>query len=249
MRQNESKAHRVLKRLSLRWASENGYRIAAEEVALPHFRFRLDAAAYRPERIRNTAPASAGKSHWQAAVGYTAVFECKVSKSDFQRDAKSSPRLLESLERLHRRRLELERLLTLYYPSILNGDSLFQEFHTVDFSRPGHEEYDKTLKSISKLTSQLHANTKFEKLVRWNAANLFYVVAEPEAATLAEIPPGWGLLVRKGEALEGIAKPIFQNIAESDRLSLLHRIAITATRCGRRKNLPEAPDDETTTPP
>jgi hypothetical protein len=231
----ESQAHRELKQIALRWARAQGYRIAAAEVSLPRYRFRLDVAVYRPSKQSITDPQS-GRTVWQDSLGLCAVFECKASRADFQRDAASLSGTGEKLKALHARRLELERLLHLYYPSILQGDSLFQEYQSVDFSRAGHAEYEKTLKAIGSLSRQLLQSTKFEKLVRWSAANLFYVVASTEAIEPHEIPPGWGLLLRQGETLEPALKPIFHPIAEPERLALLHRIAITQTRIHSRRN-------------
>ncbi len=48
----ESAQHKVLKRLSLAWAQQNGFRIAATEVSLPNRGVRIDVAAYRPQRIK-----------------------------------------------------------------------------------------------------------------------------------------------------------------------------------------------------
>ncbi len=241
MSQNESAAHLELKRLCLLWARSQGYRIAATEVSLPQYRFRLDVAAYRPGRESFHAPERKNGTASRASLGYSAAFECKASRLDYRRDAASRSVLEEKIQKLHHRRLELERLLNLYYPSILNGDSLFQEYQTVDYTRPGHSEYGETLKEIGQLNGQLIANTKFDKLIRWGAANLFYVVAEPDAVQPHELPPGWGLLLRKQDQLEVITKPIFQTIAESERLSLLHRIAITATRSASKNLISKTP--------
>jgi len=41
MSQSESAAHLELKRLALAWAQTQGYRVAAAEVTLPIYRFRL----------------------------------------------------------------------------------------------------------------------------------------------------------------------------------------------------------------
>ena len=135
---------------------------------------------------------------------------------------------------LHERKTRIEQELRLFYPSIRNGDSLFQEFETLNFERPGHERYQRTLDEISRLTSRLYANTKFDKLVKWGAANLFYVVAEPETVAAHELPACWGLLVREDTALRLMAKPVLHEIGEPERLSLLHRISLAATRAVNR---------------
>jgi hypothetical protein len=234
MHHSESAQHRDLKRLALIWAQAHGYRAAAAEVTLPNYRFRLDVAAYRPERIRETGPG--GRMRQRQAVGLTAVFECKASKVDFLRDARSLEMTADRLKMLHARRARIEEELLLHYPSISNGDSLFQEYHTVDFLRPGHERYQRTLRDIQRLTSRLHANTKFDRLVRWGAANLFWVVAEPGAIAGHELPAGWGLLLRDGAELRVAAKPLMHELPESERLGLFHRIALAASRAVNREN-------------
>src|SRR6185436_4668550 len=143
-------------------------------------------------------------------------------------DARSIMAINERLKILHERKTRIEEELRLFYPSIRNGDSLFQEFETLDFTRPGHERYQKTLDEIGRLTSRLHENTKFESLVKWGAASVFYVVAEPHAVPSYELPPCWGLLVREGEMLRLAVKPLLHEIGEPERLSLLHRISIAA---------------------
>jgi len=63
MNQSETAAHRELKRLALIGAQAHGYRVAAVEVSLPNLRFRLDVAAYRPERIRQMQPGGRMRHH------------------------------------------------------------------------------------------------------------------------------------------------------------------------------------------
>lgn len=241
----ESAAHKELKRLALIWAQANGYRVAAAEVSLPNYRFRLDVAAYRPGRVRVAVPDTHLKTNrlgWQPTVGATAVFECKASKPDFRRDARSLATTLAQLKTLRDQKTRIEQELRLFYPSIRNGDSLFQEFETLDFQRPGHERYEQTLAEIRRLTTRLYANTKFDKLVKWAAANLFYVVAEPGTVLPHELPACWGLLVRDGATLNLAAKPILHEVGEPERLSLLHRIAFAATRSVNREHSVTADD-------
>lgn len=239
MSQSETAAHLELKRLALAWAQAQGYRVAAAEVSLPNYRFRLDVAGYRPQRIRATVHDDRLKTQrlvWQQAIGVTAAFECKASKPDFRRDARSLAATKEQLKTLHERKTRIEQELRLFYPSIRNGDTLFQEFETLNFERPGHERYQRTLAEISRLTARLYANTKFDKLVKWGAANVFYVVAEPETVAAHELPACWGLLVREGAALRLVTKPVLHEIAEPERLSLLHRISMAATRAVNREH-------------
>jgi hypothetical protein len=65
---------------------------------------------------------------------------------------------------------------------------------------------------------------------------VFYLVAEPEAVAMHEVPASWGLLVRDGGSLRVVAKPVFHEIGEPERLSLLHRISLAATRAVNREH-------------
>jgi len=223
-RGGESAAHRELKRLSLIWAQSRGFRIAAAEVSLPSHRYRLDVAACRVERAGR-----ADRSKPLPALT-TAIFECKASREDFRRDARSLPAIVSRLKALHERKGRVEEELRLYYPSIRNGDSLFPEYETLDFSRPGYERYERVIAEIARLSARLQTNTKFDRLAEWGVANLRYIVAEPAALEAHELPAGWGLLIREGESLQLVVKPIWRDLADEHRFALFQRIALAATR-------------------
>jgi hypothetical protein len=234
----ETPVHRDLKRLALLWAQTNGFRMAAAEVSLPNHRVRMDAAACRPQRVRETRRDERLKTNrlvWKPTIGVTAIFECKASQTDFIRDARSMKALLDRLKVLHARRESAERELKIHYPSIRNGDSLFQEYETLNFERPGYERYEKIMEELRRVSARLHANTKFDRLTKYAAANLFYVVAEPDLVAPSALPCGWGLLEREGEALVLKTKPQWHEVAEEDRLAFLQRIAIAATRAVHRE--------------
>jgi hypothetical protein len=230
---NESAAHFRLKELALQWARENRYPIAATEVTVPHFRFRLDAAAYQPARAlaiavdertgrRRKVPVS--------ALGMTAIFECKATRPDYLRDSHSIAATLDRLKILAERKSRHEETLRIHTPSIRNGDSLFQEFETLNFERPGYEPYQQVLDEMRMLSARLHGQTKFDRLSKWRAASLQYIVAEAGLFEEHELPAGWGLLLRDGETLRLATRPVLHQVGDSQRLALLHRIAITATR-------------------
>ena len=235
----ESQAHRDLKRLALQWAQVNGFRIAAAEVSLPNHRVRMDVAAYKPQRVRESRrDARTGRERlvWKAAVGVTAIFECKASATDFIRDARSMVATTERLKALQEKRERAEQELKIHYPSIRNGDSLFQEYETLNFERPGYERYEKIMREIRQLSDRLHGNTKFDRLTKYGVANLFYVVAEPAAIASHVLPCGWGLLERVGDELLLKAKPQWHDVPEEDRLAFFQRIALAATRAVNREH-------------
>jgi hypothetical protein len=216
---SESARHLELKRLALAWALAAGYSAAGTEVVLPHLRFRLDVAAYRP--------AWRGR---EAILGTTAIFECKQARGDFLRNARKSAALLARLERLDARKTRLEAVLRVVHPTLRNGDSLFPEYESHDYARSGDELYLKVLAKIASARFQLYEQTKFEKLHRWKAANLHYAVTEPGVLRPHELPDGWGLLTRAGDTLELAAKPRWREIPEHHRLNFLLRIAVSGTR-------------------
>jgi hypothetical protein len=239
VKNGETQAHRDLKRLALQWAQRNGYRIAAAEVSLPNYRVRMDVAAYRPERERVSARNKRGKPErlvWKPRIGVTAIFECKASATDFIRDARSMKATLERLKALHEKREKAEEELKIHYPSIRNGDSLFQEFETLNFERPGYERYEKIVRELRQLSARLHDNTKFDRLTKYGAANLFYVVAESGVVTRHGLPMGWGLLEREGDDIALRIKPHWHEVLEEERLAFLHRVATAASRCVNREH-------------
>jgi hypothetical protein len=112
-RTSESPAHQRLKFIALEWAQQNGFRIAALEVVLPNRGVRMDVAAYRPQRTKKQKGA---RMVSRAAIGVTAIFECKVSTPDFRRDARSIAATTERLQVLHAKKLKLEDELKIVYP-------------------------------------------------------------------------------------------------------------------------------------
>src|SRR4051812_11142831 len=104
MAENESAAHRELKRLALIWAQAHGFRVAALEVSLPNRGARIDLAACRPER--------------GSGVPTTAIFEYKAFAPDFRRDARSSQAMLKRLEVLTERKSRVEGEMSIHFPSL-----------------------------------------------------------------------------------------------------------------------------------
>ena len=230
---SESPEHLCLKRMALVWAQAAGYPIAAAEVSIPEFQIRVDVAAYRPAReieMRWDEQRQKRRRVSVAALGMTAIFECKVSRPDYLRDAASIVKTRDRLEALAARRRRHEEILKLHYPSIRNGDSLFPEYETLDFERSGCDAYTRIIREVRRMSSRLHANTKFDRLTHWRAANLHFIVSEPELFRPHELPADWGLLARRGDALELVSRPVLHQPRPAQRLSLLHRIAMAGTR-------------------
>lgn len=234
----ESAAHLELKRLSLIWAQANGYPVAACEVSLPNLRFRLDVAAYRPGSLRISIPdekRGVKRTYVKAAIGVCSIFECKASRADLVRDCRKAVILAARIKELTEARAELERILRIQCPSLLQGDSLWPEYESAAFHRSDHPPYLKLIKTLATLSRQLHGQTKMENLYKWNAANLHYIVVEPGLVEDHEIPYGWGLLVRDGQRLSLRVRPELKEIPPETQLSFLHRVAAAGTKATNRQ--------------
>ena len=219
----ETKAHQELKRAALFWAQTQGYRIAAPEIRVPNSGFRADVAAFRPE----------------GSLGMTAVFECKQSRADFLSDAHPEKASLSKLETLEERRRKLEPQIGAHYPSLRNGDSLFAEYDGFAIEGVGHEGYRKLMKEIEILKNRVFDKTKFDKLVRYGCAHLYYLVTEPGVLEAHELPAGWGWL--RAECDENVeedavvklhleAAPRRHEISPEHVLALLQRLAMAGMK-------------------
>jgi hypothetical protein len=213
----ESPAHAALKRLAISWAQATGFAIAAAEVRLPKSGYRADVAA-----------CSRGPAH------RTAVFECKQARADLLKDARSEKEAARMVAELTERLRKLEELLGAHRPDLRRGESLFPEFDAWDFSGLEHETHRRVIAELAMWQERRLHGTKFSRLFRWRAADYLYLVSEAGIFAEAEVPAGWGLLVRRGEALELVRKPVWTEPAEGRGLEVLEHIAIAATRALNR---------------
>ena len=216
----ETERHARLKRLAFLWAQVQGYSACAMEVSLPKCRYRADVAAYRlrPKRI-----------------GSTAIFECKQALCDLRRDNCQSDAASQRLETICQRRQLLEKRLRAHYPNLRNGDSLFPEFDLPDFTVIGHRGYARILRELRALQNRLYDCTKFDKLLRYCCANLYFLVLPEDLFRDSEIPVSWGALVEADGALKLVRKPSWHETTAECHNRLLHRIAVAGTRAINRK--------------
>lgn len=219
-RGSESASHAALKRLGVLWAQTQGYSACAVEVSLPRSRYRADVAAFR------SVPGE---------IGYTAIFECKQARPDLLRDSCCAAVTRQRLESVERRRLIIEKHLRVHYPALRRGESLFAEWDSHDFAAIGHRNYSRIMRELSALQNQLRDGTKFEKLVHYRCANLFFLILPNELFRPAEIPIGWGALVEENGTLTLARKPTWHGTRGEDQLQFLHRIALAGTRQLNRK--------------
>lgn len=215
VRRAETEAHVRLKRLALLWAQANGYLACAAEVSLPQCRYRADVAAYRSRLREQTV---------------TVIFECKQARSDLRRDNCETATTRQRLRSLARRREILEKNLRVHYPTLRTGDSLFAEYDSHDFDAIGHRGYRRLLRESAALENRLFGGTKFECLVRYRCANLFFLVLPHELFREMDLPAGWGVLVEGNGALDLVRNPVWHDNAVQARIRLLQRIAVAGTR-------------------
>ena len=145
-------------------------------------------------------------------------------------------------------RTNLVRLLAALLASLLLPTLIFAQrgqqppsptqnlpFDSHDFSAIGHRNYARVLRELSALQHRLYDCTKFEKLLRYRCANLFFLVLTNEVYRESEIPIGWGALVESNESLRLMRKPTWHEITEQNCRRLLHRIAAAGTRSLNRQ--------------
>jgi hypothetical protein len=216
----ETAQHARLKQLAFLWAQAHGFSACAMEVGLPKCRYRADVAGYRPHPKQ---------------IGSTAVFECKQVLCDLRRDNCHSESARRRLEAICERRQLFEARLRTHYPNLQNGDSLFPEFDCENFSAIGHRGYARLVRELRTLQNRLYDCTKFEKLIRYRCANLFFIVLPEQLFRESEVPVGWGALVESNGALTLVRKSGWHEATADNRIRLLHRIAMAGTRVLNRQ--------------
>lgn len=214
---NETAAHRRLKALALDWARAEGWRIGAAEVRVPKSGYRADAAAMG-----------------RGLHATTAIFECKQARADLLKDAHDDTETRRKLNAALRRRSKLEALLGVHRPDLRRGESLFAEYDVWDFGELEHKSYHALLTEISLLQGRLVGGAKFAKMLRYQCADFLYLVVEDDIYADAEIPAGWGLLVRREEEMELRRKPARLQPSDTQRHALLESIALAGTAAVRR---------------
>jgi hypothetical protein len=137
---------------------------------------------------------------------------------------------MRRLEKVHQRREILERNLRVHYPALRVADSLFAEFDSHNFSAIEHRGYKQVMRQMQALQNRLFDCAKFETLIRYRCANLFFLVLPNELFREPEIPIGWGALTESNGELILARKPAWHETEPKADLYLLHRIAAAGTR-------------------
>jgi hypothetical protein len=224
----ETENHRRLKALALAWAQTTGFAIAATEVRVPKSGYRADVAA------AETALAARHRGGCDAAPR-TAVFECKQARADLLKDARREEEAHRRVDALRARLRTLEELIGGHRPDLRRGESLFPEFDAWDFSGLEHRTHRDVVAELASWEERLRGGAKFSRLWRWRAADYFHLVSEAGIFAEAEIPAGWGLLVRRGDTLELVRKPVWTEPAPDASAAMREAIAVAATRSVRRE--------------
>lgn len=227
MAASETENHLRLKRLAFAWARANGFPLCACEVRVPRSGYRADLAAMG-----------------RGAAGATAVFECKQARADLLKDAHAEAATRAKLAELMERRRQLEALLAAHRPDLRRGESLWPEYDAWDFSTLEHRGYHALLAELATVQGRVLHGTKFSKLFRYQCADFLYLVVEDNIFAEAEIPAGWGLLVRvpgadgAADGLRLARAPAKLNPESVQRRALLEMIAIAGTRLTQRAFAP-----------
>ncbi|PYK29279.1 MAG: hypothetical protein DME57_10840 [Verrucomicrobia bacterium] len=103
-------------------------------------------------------------------------------------------------------------------------------FDPHNFGAIEHRGYKQVLRQTRALQNRLFDGAKFETLLRYRCANLFFLVLSEECFRESEIPVGWGALVETNGDLILARKPVWQETAADQNLRVLERIARAATR-------------------
>jgi hypothetical protein len=217
----ETVNHQRLKTLALAWAQVNGFAICAPEVRVPRSGYRADVAACG-----------------RGAAGRTAIFECKQSRADLLKDAHAEAATRARLAELIGRRRALEEMLAVHRPDLRRGEALWPEFDSWDFSSLEHVAYRTLLAELETIQRRVLRGTKFSKMFRYRCADFLYLVVEDGIFAEAEVPAGWGLLIRvasaAGDELRLARAPANLDAAPAQRSALLEMIALAGTRAVNR---------------
>jgi hypothetical protein len=193
-------------------------------------RTRASAESARECRERQTTPAvtNCSATGSESDEPIIAIFECKQSRPDLDRDIAAVERTQHQLHELQLRRVKLETLLLTHYPSLRAGESLFPEWETFAGEFLAHAGYQRLLTSIVKVQNRLQNCTKFAWITRYRLANLHYLAVPEKLMTLDELPPGWGLLESRGGSGLHLCQPA-QFMRIENPASWLERIGQSAT--------------------
>src|SRR5262249_1947752 len=179
MGSSETLNHTRLKSLALAWAQANGFGICGLEVRVPRSGYRADVAAIG-----------------RGVLARAAAFEGKQCRWDLLKDAHAEAGTRGRLAELTRRRQSIEEMFAVHRPDLRRGEALWPEYDAWDFSSVEHRTYRGVLTELATVQRRVLRGTKFSKMFRNRCADFLYLVVEDGIFAEAEIPAGWGLLIR-----------------------------------------------------
>ena len=180
----ETRAHLRLKELALAWAAAQGWPWSATEVRVPRSGYRADVVACAADD-----------------AGPVVVFECKQSRADLLKDAHAEAAVRTQLAELETRQRALDDLLAVHQPERRRGEALWPEFDTWDFTGLEHRTRERVVAELATARRRVVDGTKFSRMRRWRCADRLYLVLEENLHAEAELPAGWGVLLRRGDEL------------------------------------------------
>jgi hypothetical protein len=129
-------------------------------------------------------------------------------------------------------------MLAVHRPDLRRGEALWPEYDAWDFSSLEHCAYRGVLAELETVQRRVLRGTKFSKMFRYRCADFLYLVVEEGIFAEAEIPAGWGLLLRETrdgcDTLRLARAPADLDAAAAQRLALLESIALAGTRATNR---------------
>jgi hypothetical protein len=131
---------------------------------------------------------------------------------------------------LTERRRKLEELLAVHRPDLRRCEALWPEYDAWDFAALEHQGYRGVLAELETVQRLVLQGAKFSKMFRYRCADFIYLVTEEGIFAEAEIPAGWGLLVRTGDAVALVRPPACLDPTPAQRHALLESIALAGTR-------------------
>lgn len=200
--------------MSVEWALAHRLVLCGTEVRLPRSGYRADVVAATP-RV-------------SSAHACTAVFECKVSRTDFLRDAAPELETTQRATELRGRLAALREAIGTHRPDLRRGEELFPAFEAIDLRGTRHDMHAKLTRELRAFERRVFEGTKFSRVERWRSASLLYLVVEPDLVAAAEVPDGWGLLERDGDRLSLRIRPCLHETTIEERIALIERIAASA---------------------
>ena len=165
----------------------------------------------------------------------TAIFECKQAAGG------SAPRQLQ-----HRRDTSAacHRPTETRSPGKASAHSLSRRcglpIHSspslirITLPRSGTTPISGCVRELNALHTRVTACAKFETLLRYCCANLFFLVLPGELYRESEVPVGWGVLTESDGALDLRRKPSWHEMTADRTVQFLHCIARTGTRALNR---------------